>query len=155
MATEDPAYLVLNGAHLKKMATAAELAAVVGVAPETARAELAGFIEKGWAMDLNGRYLITPDGTARVHEYYGQLYGALRADPMVLAWYERFETLNEQFIKAVSDWQKSGNDEKSLSRVVKVVERSRVALGRPPGTHSRGREPSDLLDERSLANRRR
>jgi len=129
MATEDPAYLVLNGAHLKKMATAAEIAAVVGVAPEIAQAELAGFVEQGWAMDLDGRYLITPEGTTRVHEYYGQLYGALRADPMVLAWYERFEALNEQFIKAVSDWQKSGDDEKALSRVVKVVERLVKTLG--------------------------
>ncbi len=80
-------------------------------------------ISGNMTMDLDGRYLVTSDGTARVHQYYGQLYAALREDPMVLAWYERFETLNEQFIKAVSDWQKSDNDEKALSKIVKVVER--------------------------------
>ena len=123
MPTEDPAFLVLNGAHLKKMATAAEIAAAVGVSLETAQVELTKAVEKGWAMDLDGKYLVTPDGTSRVHECYGQLYGELREDAAVEAWYERFETLNEQFIKAVSDWQKSDNDDKALSRVVKVVER--------------------------------
>lgn len=128
MATDDPAFLVLNGAHLKKMATAAEIAAAVGVTPETAEAELIRFAENGWAMEIDGRYLVAPDGTARVHEYYAQFYGALREDPIVAAWYERFETLNDQFIKAVSDWQRSEDDEKALSRVVKVVERLVKAL---------------------------
>jgi hypothetical protein len=128
MSTEDPEFLVLNGAHLKKTATAAELAAAVGVSAETARTELVRFVDQGWAMDLGGRYLVAPDGTARVHERYTELYGALREDPAVLGWYERFETMNDQFIKAVSDWQKNDGDEKALSKIVKVVERLVKAL---------------------------
>jgi len=128
MPTEDPAFLVLNGAHLKKMATAAEIATAVGVSEQVAEAELAEAVGKGWALEIDGRFLVAPEGTARIHERYGELYGVVREDPAVTAWYARFETLNDQFIKAVSDWQTSDNDARALSKVVKVVERLVKAL---------------------------
>ena len=128
MPTEDPAFLVLNGVHLKKMATAAEIAAAVGVSESVATAELADAIGKGWVMDFDGRLLVAPEGTALVHERYRELYHGLREGRAVNAWYERFETLNDQFIKAVSDWQTSDNDAKALSKVVRVVERLVKAL---------------------------
>jgi len=128
LESENSTFVVLNGAHLKKMATTEEIAAVVGVPIDVAKAEFARAVERGWAMNLEGRYLITPEGTSLVHEYYGRLYAGLREDAAVKSWYDRFETLNDQFIKAVSDWQQSGNDEKALSKVVKVVERLTKAL---------------------------
>jgi hypothetical protein len=123
MPTDDSAFRVLNAAHLKKMARAEEIAGIAGISLQVAEAELEQAVASGWAMSLEGRFLVTPEGTARVHEHYGRLYGALRDDAALKAWYERFETLNDQFIKAVSDWQTSGADDKALSKVVKVVER--------------------------------
>ena len=35
----------------------------------------------------------------------------------------RFETLNDQFIKAVSDWQKNDEDERAKTKILRVVER--------------------------------
>jgi hypothetical protein len=128
LVDDNTAFLVLNGAHLKKMATAADIAAAVGVTPEAAEAELAKVVEQGSAMNMDGRYLLAPEATALVHELYAKRYASLRDDAAVKAWYERFETLNDQFIKAVSDWQKSDGDEKALSRVLKVVERLVKAL---------------------------
>jgi hypothetical protein len=128
-AEEDATFLVLNGAHLKKMATADDIAAAVGLPPEVAEAQLVGAVEKGWAMSVDGRYLVVPDGTSAVHEHYAKLYGLLRGDPAIERWYSRFETLNDQFIKAVSDWQKNDEDEKAKAKVLKVVERLIKALG--------------------------
>ena len=128
-AKEDATFLVLNGAHLKKMATAGDIAAAVGLPQDVAEAQLATAVEKGWAMTVDGRYLVVPDGTSAVHEYYGRLYGPLRGDAAVEGWYARFETLNDQFIKAVSDWQKNEEDEKAKGKVLKVVERLIKALG--------------------------
>jgi hypothetical protein len=129
LAAEDEAFLVLNGAHLKKMATADDLATAVGVSLDVAQRELAAAVEKGWTMDLDGRYLVAPEGTAAVHEFYAKLYGPLRGDAAIEAWYDRFEALNDQFIKAVSDWQKDDEDEKAKAKVLKVVERLSKSLG--------------------------
>lgn len=122
-AREDATFLVLNGAHLKKMAAAEAIAAAVGVPLAVAQEELATAVEKGWAICVDGRYLVLPKGTSAVHESYGRLYGSLRQDAFVKDWYDRFETLNNQFIKAVSDWQINEEDEKAKAKILKVVER--------------------------------
>ncbi len=125
----DETFLVLNGSHLKKMATADDIAAAVGVAPQVAADALADAVGKGWAMAVEGRFLVLPDGTAEVHRRYAQAYGALRENSSVIAWYDRFEILNTQFIKAVSDWQNSDGDPKAETKVIRIVERLMKALG--------------------------
>jgi hypothetical protein len=127
-AGEDATFLVLNGSHLKKMATAEDIAAAAGVSAEVAQEQLAAAVEKGWAIAVDDRYLVAPDGTAAVHEFYAKLYGALRGSPQIEAWYVRFEGLNDQFIKAVSDWQKDEEDEKAKARILRIVERLNKAL---------------------------
>ena len=126
---EDETFLVLNGSHLKKMATSNEIATVVGVSSKVAAEQLAAAVDKGWAMNADGKYLLLPDGAATVHQFYTKFYEPLRKDGAVVTWYDRFETLNDQFIKAVSDWQKSDGDPKVESKVIKVVERLIKALG--------------------------
>ena len=121
--SEDATFLVLNGSHLKKMATADDIAAAVGVPSEVAQEQLAAAVEKGWAMSVDGRYQVVPEGTAAVHEFYAKLYGPLRGDTAIETWYDRFEKLNDQFIKAVSDWQKDDKDERAKAKILKVVER--------------------------------
>jgi hypothetical protein len=121
--SEDATFLVLNGSHLKKMATADDIAAAVGVPSEVVQEQLAAAVEKGWAMSVDGRYLVVPEGTVAVHEFYTRLYGQLRGDPGIGFWYDRFETLNDQFIKAVGDWQKNDADEKAKTKILRVVER--------------------------------
>jgi len=120
---DDATFLVLNGLHLKKMASVEEIAAAVEVPPEVAKAALAEAVQRGWAMDADGKFLLLPDGTAFVHDRYAAHYGGLRSDAEVVAWYYRFEGINDQFIKAVSDWQKSDGDARAQTRVVKTVER--------------------------------
>ncbi|MBC8752097.1 MULTISPECIES: hypothetical protein [Paraburkholderia] len=43
-------------------------------------------------------------------------------------WYEKFEILNAQFLRLVSEWQTSDGDGRVLAQLLKVVERQMVAL---------------------------
>ena len=116
-------FLVLNGAHLKKMATANELASAVGLDAAAVEAVLNTAADNGLLMVAEGRHLLLPEGTSAVQKYYQDVYSALRSNNAVIAWYERFETVNKQFIKQVSEWQSSDGDERAQSRVIKTVER--------------------------------
>jgi hypothetical protein len=121
--TDDNSFRVLNGAHLKKMANAGEIARAVGVAPETAQAVLGAAVDSGWVMDMDGKYLLLPEGTEVVQEFYRNAYAELRADQKVVTWYDRFEIINEQFIKQVTEWQTTSGDEKAQEKLIKTVER--------------------------------
>jgi hypothetical protein len=116
-------FLVLNVAHLKKMATADEIASAAGLDPSVVRPVLDTAASAGLLMIAEGRYLLLPDGTGAVHAYYRTVYEPMRSDEAVLAWYERFEAINQQFIKQVSEWQSSDGDARILSRLVRTVER--------------------------------
>lgn len=116
-------FVVLNGAHLKKMATAEELARAVGLDAVAVEAVLAEAENSGMLMAVDGKYLLLPDGTRAVHDHYGSVYHPLRFDEKVLGWYDRFEIINAQFIKQVSEWQSTDGDARAQSRLLKTVER--------------------------------
>jgi hypothetical protein len=116
-------FLVLNGAHLKKMATASELASAIGLDVAEVEATLNAAIGDDLLMAAEGRHLLLPEGTDAVQEYYRSVYEALRSNELVLAWYGRFETINEQFIKLVSEWQSTDGDERVQSRLIRTIER--------------------------------
>ncbi|KWV48456.1 hypothetical protein AS156_18440 [Bradyrhizobium macuxiense] len=105
------------------MASAKELARAVGVDAALAQAVLDAAAEKGLLMVAEGKYLLLPDGTNAVHKFYSAAYGPLRSNESVLAWYERFEVINDQFIKQVSEWQSTDGDDRIQGRLIKTVER--------------------------------
>ena len=121
-------FVVLNGAHLKKMATAEELANAVDLEQSEIEPVLADAEKSGLLMAVDGKYLLLPDGTSAVHDHYRTAYGAMRSDKLILDWYERFEAINEQFIKQVSEWQASDGDKRIESRLLKTVERLSKSL---------------------------
>ena len=121
-------FLVLNGAHLKKMATADEIASAVGLDPSVVKSVLDSAASTGLLITAEGKHLLLPEGTRAVHEYYRTAYEPMRSSEPVLTWYERFETINEQFIKQVSEWQSTDGDERIQSRLIKTVERLRKNL---------------------------
>ena len=116
-------FLVLNGVHLKKMVTADEIASAVDLDPSVVKPVLDSAASRGLLMIAEGRHLLLPEGTSAVQEYYRNAYEPIRSNEAVLAWYERFETLNEQFIKQVSEWQSTDGDARIQSRLIKTVER--------------------------------
>ena len=119
----DEQFLVLNGVHLKKMATAQEIAHAVGLDPSAVATALDAAAKTDLLMVTEGKHLLLPEGTHAVHDHYRVAYEGLRSNPDVLSWYERFETVNEQFIKQVSEWQSTDGDERVQSRLIRTVER--------------------------------
>ena len=63
-------FLVLNGSHLKKMASAAEIAAAVGVASDVARSALAAAVERAGRWTPTENICCFPTDTAVVHDFY-------------------------------------------------------------------------------------
>lgn len=122
-AISEKEFCVLNGAHLKKMATIEEIGAAVGLDPTDVAEVLAVAVAGGLAMNMDGRYLLLPDGTSAVQDYYRTTYMPMRTNALLLVWYDRFEIINEQFIKQVSDWQSTEGDERIQGRLMKTVER--------------------------------
>ncbi|WP_321895843.1 hypothetical protein [Paraburkholderia heleia] len=125
MLTET-AFLVLNALYLKKMANFAALVECVRLPEADVQEALNDAVEQGDAMDLNGEYLLDVPGRRAVLEYYSNTYLPKRA--AVSDWYERFEVLNSQFLKLVSEFQTSDGDTRVLAQLMKVVERQMTAL---------------------------
>jgi hypothetical protein len=124
----DDAFLILNSIYLRKMASPAHISSATGLAPDAVQASLARFAAAEQILDLAGQVLLQPEGTAAVLAYYRETYGPLRAGDGLAAWYGRFEDLNAQFIKLISEWQKSDGDERMQGRAIRVVERLTKAL---------------------------
>ena len=127
---DDVTFDALNAIYLHKMATPSHVADVA----ELGQAEVEAILSREQAeeavLDLGGSWLLQEGGTAKVLAYYRTTYEALRADGEIVHWYERFETsLNQQFIKAVSEWQTSDGDDRARDKMAKLVERMMRNLG--------------------------
>jgi hypothetical protein len=119
-------FLVLNALYLKKMSDLNGLVECVHLPAEDVQAVLSKAVEEGQAVDLNGEYLLDTPGRRAVLEYYSEAYLSIR--PSVLDWYERFEVLNSQFLRLVSEWQTSDGEPRVLAQLTKVVEKQIAAL---------------------------
>ncbi len=126
---DEQAFFVLNALYLKKMASAGDLAEISGVPADQVRAMVSGFAERGWVLDMGDELLIQPEGMAEVQGYYRETYSDLSQRDEVLRWYARFEAINTQFIKVVTDWQQTGGDPRVEGRVIATVERLVKLIG--------------------------
>lgn len=120
---EDTEFLVLNAAHLNKMSKPEGIAAATGLGLDVVKHWLEAAEQSGIGVRAGEQFLLLPDGSNAVLNYYNSTYGDLRNDPALESWYERFEALNAQFIKHVSDWQKMDGDPGVEAKLIKVVER--------------------------------
>lgn len=115
---------MLNAVYLRKMASPEHVAHATGLDPVRVRAALAESASKGLTVDLGGQYMLSEDGRHGVLAHYADACAPLRENRTVVEWYERFETTtNAQFIKLVTEWQKSDGDERVQDRLVRLVER--------------------------------
>jgi hypothetical protein len=120
---DDAAFLVLNAAHLNKMAGPAAIAAATGLDAAAVQRVLDQAERDGLGQRIGNQFLLFPDGSKAVLGHYNRAYAELRKSPGLEQWYERFETLNTLFIKHVTDWQNSGGDDDSQAKLIKCVER--------------------------------
>jgi hypothetical protein len=126
---DEPAFLALNALYLKKMASAGDLAEMSGLPADQVRAMVSGFAEQEWLLDMGDDLLIQPEGMAQVQGYYRETYADLSQRDEMPQWFARFEPINRQFIKLVTDWQQTGGDPKVQDRVIATVERLVKLIG--------------------------
>lgn len=126
MMLSETQFLVLNAIYLKKMGDLAALVECVRLSESTVQQALTDAVESGHVIDLNGEYMLDVSGRREVLEYYASTYLPKRA--AVTEWYERFETLNSQFLRLVSEWQTSDGDGRVLTQLMKVVSRQIASL---------------------------
>ena len=93
----DTDFFVLLSAHLNKMAGPDAIAAATEVDRSTVDSVLERASEAGLGMAAGAQYLLFPEGSQAVLEYCNRTYAHLRTEDLS-AWYERFETVNTQFI---------------------------------------------------------
>lgn len=121
---------VLNAIYLRKMAPVAHVADVAALDAAGVEAILAKEQAAGTVLDLGGSWLLEQAGTDQVLAFYRETYRPLRERGDILEWYEKFESaLNQQFIKAVSEWQTSDGDGRAQEKMIKLVERMIRHLG--------------------------
>ena len=125
----DKDFGVLNAVYLRKIASPEVVVECTGLAADEARGALSALATAGLVDDLGGQFMLTEDGTSAVLKAYEDRYAGLRSDAAVEDWYQRFETLNSQFLQAISAWQTSGQDESVLDKLLKIVGRQVRHLG--------------------------
>jgi hypothetical protein len=125
----DETFFVLNAVYLRKIATVEVVEECTGLPADTIRAALEAEAAAGHVEDLGGQFMLSDEGVQAVLEAYNERYAPLRSEPEVENWYQRFESLNSQFLKTISAWQTGGEEEGTLDRLLKVVERQVKALG--------------------------
>jgi hypothetical protein len=126
---DEQSFLVLNAVYLKKMASAGDLPEISGLPAEQVQESIGRFVEQGWLLDMGGEFLVQPEGIDQVQGYYRETYSHLAAREEMPRWYERFERINSQFIKLVTDWQQTGGDSRVQDRVIATVERLTKLIG--------------------------
>lgn len=124
----DETFGVLNAVYLRKIATAEVVRECTGLSPDAIRAALDAAAADGLVEDLGGQFMLSDEGVRAVLGGYDARYAALRSEPEVENWYQRFESLNSQFLTTISAWQ-TGGDEGQLDKLLKLVERQIRALG--------------------------
>lgn len=132
-----PDYDVLNVVALKKMVTTETIAGMTGRPVAEVAAVLGDLGRQGLVVDAAGSALPTDGAEPALAEAAAKLYADVRADPAVEELVGRFETVNAQFLTAMSAWQqvdiggrKVANDhtdfaydEKVIGRIDRLVER--------------------------------
>lgn len=132
-----PEYDVLNVVALKKMATTAAIAEVTGLPPDEVAAVLGDLAGRGLLVDAAGSALPTDSAEPALAKSAAEHYAAVRSDPAIEELVGRFETVNSQFLTAMSAWQQvdvggrkvtndhsdSAYDEKVIGRIDRLVER--------------------------------
>ena len=125
----DEIFEVLNAVYLRKIATVEVVVECTGAGRDAVRSILSEQVAAGAVEDLGGQFMLSEEGTREVLQGYEERYAALRADPEIENWYQRFETLNTQFLQTITAWQTSGEDDGVLDRLLKLISRQIRALG--------------------------
>jgi hypothetical protein len=97
--------LVLHGLAIKRHATAADVAELIGLARPRVSTLLAGAAATQRAVEVSGAFALTPLARVALEGRYGLHFDAVRGDPEFVAAYESFEKLNRTLKDVITTWQ--------------------------------------------------
>ena len=127
---EDVEFLTLHCLTMKQLASPAHVEAIVGVPAAEAKAALARLVGNGDVKEARGNYVIMPAGRERLASRYGEVYKAVRQSDGFTGTYKRFERVNADLKKLITDWQTitvagavTPNDHSDVDYDHKVIDR--------------------------------
>lgn len=137
--------LVLHGLAIKKHASAADVAGLLGL-EETAVAEtLDAAAEKGRVAGTKGKYTLTPTARVTLKSAYGRMFADQRKDQTFLDAYERFEAVNKDLKQVITDWQVMTVGGKSVTNDHSDKDYDAGVIGRLGDVHERVEGVLDAL----------
>jgi hypothetical protein len=98
-------HLALHGLAIKKHARPADVASVVGLTAARVAELLQQATASGRSVEAQGAYLLSPAGRMILDGQYAKRYAAVRADRTFMQANERFERINSELKKLITDWQ--------------------------------------------------
>jgi hypothetical protein len=129
MGMIEDAFLALNCIYLKKIASVRAVSEATGQDEATVRGHLAEPIAAGLVVEVGpGMFMLSEDGVRSVLGEYAERYAPIRADGWIAEWYQRFESVNGQFLSAITACQQDSGDPARTEKVIKLVERQVRAL---------------------------
>jgi hypothetical protein len=152
-------HLVMHGLAVKKHGTPETIAGLLGLDPNEVKTVISQLVEAKRAVEVQGKYLLTPPARMALDSDYSHLYGDLRANPQFKAGYEAFERLNGALKQLITDWQTVGigservpndhsnkdYDRKIIDRLGELHERAEVVLAQLGSALPRMRVYSEKL----------
>ena len=98
-------HLVMHGLAIKKHASAEDVAGVLGLDADDVRETLGKLVAAKRALEIKGRYMLSPAARMLLDAEYERHYEAERANPAFQAGYAGFERLNSVLKQLITDWQ--------------------------------------------------
>jgi hypothetical protein len=102
---EDFEFLTLHCLTMKQLAGPANVEAIVGVPAAEAKAALGRLVESGDVKEARGNFVLMPAGRERLAARYGDIYKSVRQSEEFAAAYGRFERVNNDLKRLITDWQ--------------------------------------------------
>ena len=120
---DETSFRVLNAVYLKKLTTVPSIAELIDVPMEAVETVAARCSGDGTMLSLPAGVMLTPTGIDEVRDYSRAAYKSVRQGNELETWYPRFEVLNTRFIELVTEWQRSGGEERVSEKVIQVCDR--------------------------------
>lgn len=125
-----PDHLVLHWLAVRKQATAGDMSDLLGTDLEAAERLLKNVVAGGRAVEVDGRYLVSPLGGVALETAYSRYFGQIRENPAFLSSCEAFERINLQLKALITEWQtievagrRVANDHSNKEYDARVIDR--------------------------------
>jgi len=141
----DMELLALHGLAVKKAGPAAAVAGILGADEGQVASALDAAAAAGRAMAAKGMYMVTPAGRSWLDEQYPVVFADLRADSEANAALDRFERVNRDLLRLLTDWQMMPAGNERVPNDHSDPDYDRDIIDRLGAIHDRALKPLERL----------